>query len=83
MLLIVYRQDVSVLLIVHRLAVSMLLPFKEQTPCGAAAPGKPALGLVFSEGRAGRPRAAMPGDAVPANKLSWVEHTPLSVRCMR
>ena len=34
---------------------------------GAEAPGKPALGLVFSGGRAGRPRAAMPGGPFDAS----------------
>ena len=49
---------------------------KEQTPCGAEAPGKPALGLVFSEGRAGRPRAAMPGDAVTIKQYGEVARLP-------
>ena len=35
---------------------------------GAEAPGKPALGLVFSGGRAGRPRAAMPGGPFDASQ---------------
>ena len=39
---------------------------------GAEAHGKPALGLVFSAGRAGRPRAALPGGPFDAS-LGFVD----------